>query len=119
MRNADPLGDRAGVVDVLPGAAGALAMGGGAVVVELQRDADDVVAFGLQQRRRHRRIDAAGHRDDDTGVLRPAGQIEAVEHCASIGIDFPCRNILQWPAVLAGRQPPLSVGYIGAPRLRV
>ena len=44
MRNADALGDRAGVVDVLAGAAGALAVGRRAVVVELQRDADDVVA---------------------------------------------------------------------------
>ena len=37
-------GDRAGVVDVLAGAAGALAVGRRAVIVELQRDADDVVA---------------------------------------------------------------------------
>ena len=54
MRNADPLGDVAGVVNVLPGAAGALAMGGGAMVVKLQGDADDVIALGLQQRSRHR-----------------------------------------------------------------
>ena len=47
MRNAEPFGDVARVVDILPGAAGALAVGGGAVVVELQRDADDVVAFAL------------------------------------------------------------------------
>ncbi len=72
MRNADPVGDRARVVDVLAGAAGALAVGRRAVVVELQRDADHVVALGLEQRRRHRRIDAARHRDDDAGVLRPA-----------------------------------------------
>ena len=36
MRNADALGDVARVVDVLAGAAGALAMGGRAMVVELQ-----------------------------------------------------------------------------------
>ena len=54
MRNADALGDAARIIDVLPGAAGALAVGGGAVIVELQRDADHVVAFGLQQRGRHR-----------------------------------------------------------------
>ena len=80
MRNADPLGDIAGIVDVLPGAAGALAMGGRAMIVELQRDADDVVAFGLQQRSRHRGIDAAGHGDDDPGVLRTAFEIQTVEH---------------------------------------
>ena len=80
MRNADPLGDVAGVVDVLPGAAGALAMGGRAMIVKLQRDADDVIALGLQQRSRHRRIDAARHGDDDPGVLRTAFEIQTVEH---------------------------------------
>ena len=76
MRNADALGDRARVVDVLTRAAGALAVGGGAVVVKLQRDADHVIALGLQQRRGHRGIDAAGHGDDDAGVLRAAGKVE-------------------------------------------
>ena len=80
MRDADPLGDVARVVDVLAGAAGALAMGGRAMIVELQRDADDVVAFRLQQRSRHRGIDAAGHGDDDPGVLRTAFEIQTVEH---------------------------------------
>ena len=80
MRNADALGDRARVVDVLAGAAGALAVGRGAMVVELQRHADDVVALGLEQRRGDRGIDAARHGDDDAGVLRPAFEIEAVEH---------------------------------------
>ncbi len=80
MRDADPLGDVAGVVDVLPGAAGALAVSGRAMIVELQGDADDVVTFGLQQRSRHRRVDAAGHRDDDPGVLWTALEIQTVEH---------------------------------------
>ena len=70
MRDADPLGDIAGVVDVVAGAAGALAVGRGAMIVELQRDADHVVALGLQQRSRHRGVDAAGHGDHDPGVLR-------------------------------------------------
>ena len=72
MRNADALGDRARVMDVAPGAAGALAVGRGAVVVELQGHADDVVALGLEQRGRDRGIDAAGHGDDDARVLRTA-----------------------------------------------
>ena len=80
MRDADPLGDIAGVVDVLPGAAGALAMGGRAMIVELQRDADDVIALGLQQRSRHRQVDAARHGDDDPGVLWAALQVQTVEH---------------------------------------
>jgi hypothetical protein len=80
MRDADPLGDIARIVDVLPGAAGALAMGSRPMIVKLQRDADDVVPFGLQQRGRHRGIDAAGHGDNDPGVLRAAFKIQTVEH---------------------------------------
>ena len=45
MRDAEPVGDAAGVVDVLAGAAAALAAGGLAMVVKLQRDADDVMAW--------------------------------------------------------------------------
>jgi hypothetical protein len=80
MRNADPLGDIARVMDVLPGAAGALTMGGGAMIVKLQRDADDVVALGFQQGSRRRRIDAAGHGDHDPGVLWTPFEIQTVEH---------------------------------------
>ena len=80
MRNPDPFRDIARVVDILTGAAGALAMGRRTMIVELQRDADDVVAFGLQQRGRHRGIDAAGHGDDDPCVLRTALEIQTVEH---------------------------------------
>ena len=80
MRNADALGDRPRVVDITPGAAGAFAMRGGAVVVKLQGHADHIVALGLEQRSRHRRIDAARHGDNDPRVLRTAFCIEAVEH---------------------------------------
>ena len=80
MRNADPLGDVAGVVDVAAGAAGALAMGGRAMVVKLQRDPDHVIALGLQQGSRHRGIDAAGHGDHDPRVLRATFEIQIVSH---------------------------------------
>ena len=80
MRNADALGDIARVVNVLAGTAGALAMGRRAVIVELQRDADDVVALRLQQRSGRRGIDAARHGDHDPGVLRTTFEIETVEH---------------------------------------
>ncbi len=53
-------------------------MGGGAVVVELQRDPDDVVAFTLEEAGDNRRVDAARHRDDDARIFRTAGEIEAV-----------------------------------------
>src|SRR3954454_5148360 len=80
MGDSDPLGDVASIVDVLSGAAGALAVCGRAVIVKLQRDANDIVALGLQQRSRHRGVDAAGHRDDHSCVLRTALEIETVEH---------------------------------------
>jgi len=80
MRDADPLGDVARIVNVLAGAAGALAMGRRTVVVELQRNADDVVALRLQKRSRRRGVDTAGHGDHDPGVLRPTFEIETVEH---------------------------------------
>ena len=80
MRNAERLGDAAGVVDVLAGAAGALAVRRLAVIVELQRHADDVVAGALQQAGDDRGIDAAGHGDDDAGPLRAAGKIEIGKH---------------------------------------
>ena len=55
-------------------------MGRRAMVVKLQGDADDVIALGLQQRSRHRGIDATRHGDHDPGVLRTAFQIQTVEH---------------------------------------
>jgi hypothetical protein len=55
------LGRQAGVVDVLAGAAGALLLQRRAVVIELQRHADDVVAGLVQQRRDDGGVHAAGH----------------------------------------------------------
>ena len=80
MRNANPFRNVASVVDVLTGATGSLAMGGGAVIVELKRNADDVVAFRLQQRSRGRRIDAARHRNHDPRVLGTSLDIQTVSH---------------------------------------
>ena len=77
--NAEVLGDAAGIVDVAAGAAGAGAMSRLAVVVELQRHADNVVAGLGQQRRDDGRVDAAGHGDDDAGVGRRGVRGEAVE----------------------------------------
>ena len=83
VRDADALGDAARVVDVLAGAAGALAVGGGAVIVKLQGHADDVVALGLEQRGGDRGIDPARHGHHHAGLLRPAFDIEAVAHRGS------------------------------------
>ena len=80
MGDADPRRDLAGIMDILPGTTGALAMHRRAMVVKLKGDADDVIALLLQQRGRHRAVDAAGHGDHDARVLRTAGAIEGVEH---------------------------------------
>ena len=80
MGNAELGGDVAGVVDILAGAAGALAVGGRAMIVELERDADDVVALGLQQRSRSRGIDATRHGDDNPRVLGTSFNIQTVQH---------------------------------------
>src|SRR5262249_25279634 len=119
--NADPLRHRAGVIDVLAGAAGALAMGRGAMVVELQRDADDVVALGLEQRRRDRGIDATRHGDDHAGVPRKAFDVEAVEHCGRFRLE-PLRGPAPMSSAQASRHlyyrhsMPRSHGRAGAPR---
>ena len=67
--------DLAGVMDVLTRAAGAGAVGCGAVIVKLQRHADDVVARLLHEARHDRGVDAPGHGDDD--ACRCAGRGEA------------------------------------------
>ena len=76
MGNADALGDRARVVDILAGAAGALAVGGLAMVVELQRHPDDVIPFRLEQGRGDRGIDASRHGDDHASRLRWPFEVE-------------------------------------------
>ena len=68
MRNAEALGNLAGVLYVLPGAAGTLAMRRLAMVIELQGHADDIVAAVLQQGRDDARVDAARHGDHDARV---------------------------------------------------
>ncbi len=78
MGNPQPRGDVAGVVDVLPGATGALAMGRLAMVVELHGHADHVIALVSQQRRDDGGIDAARHRHDNAGIRGRLVNSEAV-----------------------------------------
>src|SRR5262249_17732071 len=79
----------------------------GAMVVELQRDADDVVALGLEQRRRDRGIDATRHGDDHAGVARGAFDVEAVEHCGCFRLEPLRAPKPMW----SGRAPrPLIIG---------
>ena len=64
MRNADGLGHALGVVDILPGAAGAFLLLH-RVGIKLQRDAHHVIALALEQRRGDGGIHAARHGGDD------------------------------------------------------
>ena len=80
VRNADAFGDHTGVVNIPTGAASPLTVGGRTVVVELERDADHIVAGVGQECRRDRRIDPARHRNDNARVGRLSVEIEAIDH---------------------------------------
>ncbi len=80
MGNTDVLGDPAGVVDVLAGAARALAARRSAVVVELERDADRVIAGGLDETRRDRAVDAPRHRNDHARAVGDAVEASETSH---------------------------------------
>jgi hypothetical protein len=92
-----------------------------AMVVELQRDADHVVAGIGEQRRRDGGIDPARHGDDNARVGRPALDIEPVEHGHTIsaahrrrhGCPFtaPCTGEFLRPAKL----PPARKGCRASP----
>ena len=79
MGNAESLRHAAGVLNVLAGAAGALAANRLAMVVELERDADHVIALTLEEGSDHGGVDASGHGDDHPGVSRTPRQMKAVE----------------------------------------
>jgi hypothetical protein len=49
------------------------------VVVELERDADHVIALTLQESRDHRGVDPSRHGDHHPGVGRKPRQMKAVE----------------------------------------
>ena len=66
--DAQHLGDAARIVDVLAGAAASLPARRLAVIVELQRDADDLVALALHERGGDGGIHASRHGDDDAGL---------------------------------------------------
>ena len=77
VRNANCLGDSAGVVDVVERAASAshrlghvLAPCEPALVPELHGEADDVVAVGAQHGRNGRRINSSRHGHGDGVVVR-------------------------------------------------
>ena len=67
MRDAHLIGDIARIMDVLARAAGALLLDGGAVIIELQRDPDHVIALIGQHGGDDRAVDPARHGGHDTG----------------------------------------------------
>ena len=64
VSDAQPVGDRARVADIVARTACPLAAGGGAVIVKLQRHADNFRAARRRQRGHDRTVDAARHGDD-------------------------------------------------------
>ena len=78
MGDAQPVGDGAGVVNVLAGAAGARAADRFAMVVELHRHADHLGAGARGERGDDAAVDAARHGDDDP---RLGGRAQKAEIC--------------------------------------
>ena len=107
VREAARLGHAARVVNVLARAARAAPLHGRAVVVELQRHADHVVALLVQQRRRHRRIHAARHRHDHAH----AGRIAAGEEGGMAG-RVMAAHVVEW----AGRSSKAPPGKVRSTR---
>ena len=109
MGNAEPGRDVARVMNVLAGAAGALAVDRLAVVVELQGDADDVVALARHHRGDDRGIDAARHRHDDARLFGRLGEAEAVSRGARR------RRLAQAFDLVPARPPGLSPNWAFRP----
>lgn len=78
MRDAERFADAARIVDILTGATGAGAMYGGAMVIELQRDAERIITLPLQNTGDDRAVDTARHGDDDAGIFRPLVKIQCI-----------------------------------------
>ena len=76
MREPHRLGHPPRVVNVPPRTAGTLFRQRRAVIVKLQGDAHDVIAFLGQHRRHNRTVDAARHRHNHARVGRRLGQAQ-------------------------------------------
>ena len=89
MRDAQPVGDHARVVDVLPGAARPGALHRLPVVVKLERHPDDLSARARGERGHDRAVDAAGHGDDDPCFAKVAIEAEINLHWNFLGTLYP------------------------------
>src|SRR3546814_20610523 len=74
VREAQPVGDRARVANILPGAAGADALSLRAMIIELQRHADDLGARARGERGADARVYSTRHGDDHSPVFHRTGQ---------------------------------------------
>jgi len=79
MRKAAAIGDTARIVDILPSAARAGLVDGRAMIIELQRDADDIVALTRQHRGDHGGIDAPRHRRHDARFAGRLGEAQTIQ----------------------------------------
>ena len=86
MGKAHAFGHATGIVDVLARAARAFLGQCRAVVIQLQRDPDDIISFGFQLRRNDGTVHAPRHRHDDTRLRRGFCETKAVQFgCGRIG----------------------------------
>ena len=117
VRNAECVGNSARIVDVLAGAATALATGGGAVVVELQGNADNVVPGFAHQRGNDGRIDTTRHGHDDALAL--SGKCRARRRWECWGTNFrPRLGYRRFQlSVSAARNGAIGLGIIAAPQM--
>ncbi|GLS31190.1 hypothetical protein GCM10007937_29000 [Mesorhizobium albiziae] len=71
-------------------------MGGCAMIVELQGDADDVVTLVFQKAGDDGRINTARHRNDDSGLFGAPRKVQAIHdrnfRCSTAGF-MPMRGI--------------------------
>lgn len=68
MWKAHRFGHAGGILNVASSAAGTLFRERRAVVIQLQRDANDIIAFAGQLGRDDRTVDPAGHGDNNAGL---------------------------------------------------
>ena len=76
MRDPQPVGHGAGIADVIAGAARALAAAGGAVIIQLECDADNLGPAARGKRGHHRAVDPAGHGNHDPLACHWFGQLK-------------------------------------------
>src|SRR3546814_6602501 len=76
LGEAQPVGDRARVSKILSCAAGADARRLRAMIIELERHADDLGARSRGERGDDARIDSTRHGDDDSPVFQRHGQLK-------------------------------------------